>query len=268
MTCNGVHLRPVNRAAARLGPILLVILLALPAPSWARTRRQRAQAMLREGNALHDRGDYPGALERYRTARRLYPSYRLDLNIGLTLKAMGRSIQAAEQLERFLHRAGKIADASVVEAAREKLGELRRELSSVIVICPVSGGTVALDGAVVGQTPLDHRIYLKPGGYRISVKSPAHPFFSRVLFLRAGDHRRLEVPWYHEVGVGSRVNLRGPLPPPPGKPRDSGSTPIYRRWWFWTALGVVVVGGVVGGVVAARPGGSSRLPAGELGTLK
>jgi tetratricopeptide (TPR) repeat protein len=29
------------------------------------------------------------------------------------------------------------------------------------------------------------------------------------------------------------------------------STPVYRRWWLWTVVGVVVVGGVTGGVLAA-----------------
>ena len=29
--------------------------------------------------------------------------------------------------------------------------------------------------------------------------------------------------------------------------------PIYKRWWFWTAVGAVVVGATVGTVVALRP---------------
>jgi hypothetical protein len=28
--------------------------------------------------------------------------------------------------------------------------------------------------------------------------------------------------------------------------QDAGETPIYEKWWFWTAAGVVVVGAVVG----------------------
>ena len=41
-----------------------------------------------------------------------------------------------------------------------------------------------------------------------------------------------------------------PPPPPPPKP------PLYKRWWLWTAVGVVaaaaIAGGVAGGVLAAR----------------
>lgn len=39
-----------------------------------------------------------------------------------------------------------------------------------------------------------------------------------------------------------------PVSPPPAPP-PSGS-PIYKKWWLWTVVGVVVVGGVTAGVVA------------------
>ncbi|MCA9665446.1 MAG: hypothetical protein KC503_07655 [Myxococcales bacterium] len=34
--------------------------------------------------------------------------------------------------------------------------------------------------------------------------------------------------------------------------RDKGP-PIYKRWWFWTAIGVVVAGATVGTVLALQP---------------
>jgi len=37
--------------------------------------------------------------------------------------------------------------------------------------------------------------------------------------------------------------------------------PIYKRWWFWTAVGVVVLGGVTAGIVA---GSSDSAPPGSL----
>jgi tetratricopeptide (TPR) repeat protein len=38
-----------------------------------------------------------------------------------------------------------------------------------------------------------------------------------------------------------------PSPPPP-------SPPLYKRWWFWTGVGVIVVSAVVIGVVASAKG--------------
>ena len=34
---------------------------------------------------------------------------------------------------------------------------------------------------------------------------------------------------------------------------QSKSTPIYKKWWFWTIVGVAVVGGTVGAVVGSQP---------------
>jgi tetratricopeptide (TPR) repeat protein len=43
-----------------------------------------------------------------------------------------------------------------------------------------------------------------------------------------------------------------PLPSPPVVPP---STPVYKRWWFWTIVGTLVVGGTVGAVLGATLGG-------------
>lgn len=37
-------------------------------------------------------------------------------------------------------------------------------------------------------------------------------------------------------------------------PADDQPVPVYQRWWFWTGIGVVVVGGVVGAILLTRKG--------------
>jgi hypothetical protein len=44
-------------------------------------------------------------------------------------------------------------------------------------------------------------------------------------------------------------------------PSDGESRPVYTRWWFWTIVGVAVVGGVVA-AVALSGGGKPDCPAG------
>jgi hypothetical protein len=46
-------------------------------------------------------------------------------------------------------------------------------------------------------------------------------------------------------------------PPPAEKP-------IYARWWFWTAVGVVAAGSVTAFLLANQPAAQSRCPAGGL----
>jgi len=43
--------------------------------------------------------------------------------------------------------------------------------------------------------------------------------------------------------------------------RPAVKTPIYKKWWLWTIVGVVVVGAVVGGTVAATTPNDAPGPA-------
>ncbi len=43
---------------------------------------------------------------------------------------------------------------------------------------------------------------------------------------------------------------------PGSRPPDEESHPIYKRWWFWTALGVVAAGGVAAALLI--PGGVTK----------
>src|SRR4051812_30517571 len=52
--------------------------------------------------------------------------------------------------------------------------------------------------------------------------------------------------------------------PPPSKPRQTPR--LWQRWWFWTAVGVVVLGGV--GVAVASSGSGTSLPATDLGNKR
>jgi tetratricopeptide (TPR) repeat protein len=246
----------------RLSALLMMLLLASSAAPRAALgerssdRRARAEALLREGNGLYDRGEFRAALERYRAARDLYPSFKIDFNIGIALEALGHSIEAAEQLERFLRRAA-LADEAIVGSARRRLEALRRRLASVDISCNVDGATIRVDGAPVGRTPLEGRVYLRPGEHRVEARAAGHAPYRRTLDLAAGDHRGL-------TATLRRVELRAtpPLPLPPAP----AARPIYKRWWLWTLVGTAIAGGAVAAIVAStRPG--TRVPTGELGTI-
>jgi hypothetical protein len=52
-----------------------------------------------------------------------------------------------------------------------------------------------------------------------------------------------------------------------GPPPDlEASPPVYKRWWFWTGVGVLVAGGVVTGVLLSQKSAPSSPPCEGLGT--
>jgi len=183
--------------ALSLPLVLALLVLAPPGHAHAQTPREpppksaklQARDLFREGNKLFERGLYLDALDRYRKARKLYPSYKIDLNIGGTLDALGRQAEAATLFHRFLANSAQ-ASGDVIAVAKSRLKELRRKLGSVRVSCQQAGAVVQVSGRIVGRTPLDMPIYLKPGRHRVMVTKPGFRPAEFQLNIRAGHHKR------------------------------------------------------------------------------
>jgi hypothetical protein len=66
-----------------------------------------------------------------------------------------------------------------------------------------------------------------------------------------------------------QAELAAPLVRPPVLPeaKKTAKAPIYKRWWFWSALGAVAVGSITAAALAGRSEGGS-VPRGTLDTLE
>ena len=225
-------------------------LALLGAAAWAGPREQAGELM-QLGNARFRAGDYLGALEQFVRARSLLPSYRIDFNIGISLAKLGRDIEAASNLEAFLREAAEVPEREMVAHARSTLAQLQARLGRFGLLCPLRGAEVLVDDVRVGRTPLPGWIYLRPGRHTVAVRAQHRRLFARALTLGPGDHLHVMVsfvPLADESSAASRPTAR--------------STPIYRRWWVWASLGVLVAGAVAGGVAGWYY--TRHIPSGEL----
>ena len=268
--------------------LLTILLWVLPATGNAQDRYRAARILFEEGNTLAANKDYKGALKKYKEARAIFPSPKIDVNIGTALRAMGYPAQAAEHFARFLRRVDPRTDLEMVRAVRATLDEVMKVVGSVTLRCDVEGAVGAVDGRTVGKTPLGRRIFLTPGTHRVSLTRPGHPEVVRTLALGKGDHQVVKVSWppppppvapeaassAPQPGARSVPVYRQPIsvyqepaPAPTPPPSIQRSTPVHRRWWFWTAVVVVVAGATTGAILATQYGGSDRLPSGEAGSM-
>ncbi len=90
-----------------------------------------------------------------------------------------------------------------------------------------------VDGRVAGFTPFDGDV--PPGAHTLEARATGYLPETRAVDIKAGQ----------EFSFDFELKL---VPEPIIKEDKS----LLSRWWFWTAIGVVVVGGVAGGVVGSQ----------------
>ena len=129
---------------------------------------------------------------------------------------------------------------------RTEIVDIRRgqELDFEIDLLPYAGvftiesnaaeATLWLDGKPFGELPFTGEIPM--GEHRLKVVAPG--------FL--SEERTLK------IAGGKTESLRFDLAPAPIVASNDGS--LLNQWWFWTAAGVVVLGGVTGAVLATSGG--------------
>jgi hypothetical protein len=117
--------------------------------------------------------------------------------------------------------------------------ELKDKTALLLVASPVAGASVRIDGRDVGHAPSES--YLPPGPHKVVVGADGYDDAELSVVLEAGQRRPVDVP----------------LQP---------STPLYKRWWFWTAIGAAVATGVGFGIAYSTegPAGTGDIAPGQL----
>lgn len=105
--------------------------------------------------------------------------------------------------------AGKIETVEIVLGSRAAEALVR-------VTSPVSGAAVTIDGKSMGNVPTETP--LKPGQHRIALRRDGYDPAETSIVVIAGESKEVSVPLaVHET--------------------------IFGKWWFWTGVGVILVGG-------------------------
>ncbi len=152
--------------------------------------KEAREGMLKvsEGRRLLDE-----SLAKYKKARDLFASFKIDLNIGGVLSAMGRRTESAKYHEIFLVKMPKTVPPAIVEQAKKKLWDLRKELSSVRLETTLEGIQIQINGEDVDKTPQKWPHYMEPGKHVMILSRDGHVSKTELLVLKKGEHRTIKV---------------------------------------------------------------------------
>ena len=209
------------------------------------TQTAAARALFDEGMAAVDRQDFETAVDRLSRSLELRGSAVVRVNLALALAQLGRLVEATEHL-RQVRRGSEIgSDANRAANAHLTAIEPRLGRLEISVTGEVDGVRVEVDGQ-----PLPEAL--------IGVAHPVDPTMHVVVLFRGETELAVE---RVTVDSGSLVPLtllaRPPTPAEAAVLAASSAnepTPpaerIEEQWWFWTILGVLVVGAAIGITIA------------------
>ncbi len=230
---------------------LLVLIAALAAPAFAAPApgidEEIARAHFRTAQQYYQRDRFLDAAREFEEAYRLSRKAEIIYNIGKSYDGARDLVLARESYRKYLMAAPDSADSSEVS---RRIGELTALIAHVTVVSSVEGAVVWLDGQPAGTTPLPLPLEVNPGKHRLEVARDGWKRFSEQ--VEPGPSERLRI----EVNLDPLETRRLVVIERREKPADK--TPVYKKWWLWTSIGLVLAAGAVtGGVLGARAAGSS-----------
>lgn len=193
------------------------------------SRRQAAEVLFKEGNALLRDSVTLSAVARYREALRAWDHPNIHYNLALALMTLDQPVETREQLVAALRHGATPLGPDRFEHGRNYLALLEKQLARLRVRCDVPQAMVQLDGKT---------IFVGPGEQEVVVRAGRHSVVaSREGLVTNGAVRTLE------GGQTVAVELR--------LKTIEDMTEVQRRWPVWKPWALVGAGAVV----AAAGGG-------------
>lgn len=243
---------------------------AQPVPD-AAVRRQLVERAL----AAREAGDHAGALELFVQAGQVQMRPGLRMSIAQEQQALGRGVAACESASQCVVEVQ--ADLTSPESARVMQGcaalvsTACAPLGRVQVRTPTplpAGLRVEVQGRPVDLASGSATVYVEPGEAAVRATLPGRAAFAQSVSVRRGVTASVSLdlaaraapvlPSASRAPVTTRVET-----PHPASGSVSVSQPgLTSRWWFWTGLSVLAVGGTLAGLAA---GGVFDTPAPALG---
>lgn len=195
-----------------------------------------AKAHYKTGELNYDRRKFDDAAKEFEEAYRLSGRPELLYNMGKAYDGAGDMRGALIAYRRFLAAVKSSPDRAFCE---RRVDELNVLIAHIQIKVSVPGAVVVLDGQRLGPAPLPEPVIeINPGDHTLEISAEGYSTYRRSLRLGRAQVEKIDA---------QLVSLVRIIHVPEKK------LPVYKRWYLWTAVGLVVVAGAVtGGVLGSR----------------
>jgi tetratricopeptide (TPR) repeat protein len=230
------------------------------------------EASIRAGVQEYERGNWLEAIELFRRAHALAPSARTHRGLGLSYFEARRYALAVQHLTAALADTRRPLTAVQRKEVRAALARSRALVGEVALVITPDDALVLVDGRALERG--ERTLALDAGSHKLEVSKPGYATQRRTVDVAGEQHLDLRI---ELEASGTVPALAAPapataaLPTPeqtaqqaPAATSGEGATaanepskPVTKRWWFWTGIGAVVVGGTAVALAVALGGDSA-----------
>jgi len=218
-------------------------------PAGDKTGTEKAREHFRSGEAFFKLEKYQEALSEYEQGYIAKSDASFLYNIAQCHRLMGNKQAALRFYKRFLSEATRVPNREIVEA---HIRDLEKALAKSHSATEAPSGGSAGEAAIAAPT---------------APVAPASPPDSSSPSKSSAVATAPDTAARSPGGGGpTSVDLSAPVPRyapiiddmvPPDTAASSARPPIYKRWWFWTAIGAVAVAGGITTLVLVSGKGPS-----------
>ncbi len=220
-----------------------VALLASPGSAFAGGNDDRALELKTRGDVAMESDHFSEALGDYRASYDLSPQPALLYNMGSAEQRLGQNTDALRHLEQFSRTAPPDLKIKVPHLD-SLLEEVRSHVALLTVRTNVPNARVSLRGKYLGASPMKSAVATSGGRAEIAIEADGYVPYQREVTLEEGRSTVVDVSLL-EKGASSYTNLKYSDAKASPAHAETSSNAVTTKWWFWTGVGVVVVGGVV-----------------------
>jgi tetratricopeptide (TPR) repeat protein len=211
--------------------VLLAVLLAAVWPARADPRTETAREHSQQGDAYYKLEKYANAIAEYEQAYLAKPDPSFLYNIAQCHRLMGHGGEALKFYRRFLKDAPTAPNRPVAEKHIKDLEDEAAHQPATAVEPPAAAPAAAAPGLVPATPIAPPPASLSPASSPPSSEPPSPSQTA----LALSPPPPTSSPAVEAPPINENANA---IPP-------TQAHPFYTRWWFWTAVGVVVLGGVL-----------------------
>jgi hypothetical protein len=192
-----------------------------------------AARLMDEGRELFVRtADYSGAIERFRRAYELAPSWQALNGIAAAQQKRGAYVEAVEAYEQLVREFGAVLSRDQLDVVDDELRALERRTAILDISAAQPGVRVVLDGRDIGVAPLRARVRVAPGAHVGVASGDRYDALLRNLVVSAGRTLPVTIALAVETMLVETTRVSRPLP-------------VWTPWAGLAASAAMVAGGLV-----------------------